>query len=92
MFDSRFPNIERRDSGPAHRDATADHEVGYEAAYVPAALATAQAEGAAQPFYCCTHCDWIGTLDEAASDGSIANQGDLCPDCFSHIEPNEVTL
>lgn len=28
-----FPNIERRDSGPAHLDATADEEIGYEAAY-----------------------------------------------------------
>lgn len=31
-----FPNIERRDSRPAHRDATADPEIGYEAAYLNA--------------------------------------------------------
>jgi len=31
-----FPNIERRDSGPAFRDATADPEVSYEAAYLDA--------------------------------------------------------
>lgn len=31
-----FPNIERRESGPKHRDATADPEIGYEAAYIDA--------------------------------------------------------
>lgn len=31
-----FQNVERRDSGPAHRDATADPEIGYEAAYLNA--------------------------------------------------------
>ena len=40
-------------------------------------------------FYRCTHCEWLGPLDEAARDGSIADQGELCPECFSHIEPNE---
>jgi hypothetical protein len=31
-----FPSIERRDSGPAHLDKTADPEIGYEAAYLNA--------------------------------------------------------
>jgi len=40
-------------------------------------------------FYRCIHCEWLGALDEAGQDGSIAQQGELCPECFSHIEPNE---
>lgn len=39
------------------------------------------------PFYVCTHCDWLGTLDEAADDLSCGPAATLCPDCFSHIEP-----
>lgn len=31
---SLYPNIQRIESGPAHRDATADQDVGYEAAYI----------------------------------------------------------
>lgn len=40
-------------------------------------------------FYRCTHCEWLGTLDEAEDDLSIGPAATLCPDCFSHIEPNE---
>ena len=44
--------------------------------------------GQRAPFYRCTHCEWLGTLDEAEDDASIGPEATLCPECFSHIEPN----
>ena len=38
MNGALFLSIERRDSGPAHLDATADPEIGYEAAYIAAVV------------------------------------------------------
>lgn len=40
-------------------------------------------------FYRCTHCEWLGTLDEAEEDASIGPDATLCPECFSYIEPND---
>lgn len=40
-------------------------------------------------WYSCTNCIWLGTLDDASEDGSIADEGKLCPECFSYIEPLE---
>lgn len=42
-----------------------------------------------EPFYRCTFCDWLGFLADAGRDGSVAQQGELCPECFSHIEAND---
>jgi len=47
------------------------------------------AEHTPAQFYRCTHCEWLGTLDEAEDDASIGPEATLCPECFSHIEPNE---
>jgi transcription initiation factor IIE alpha subunit len=40
-------------------------------------------------YYCCTHCDWSGSLEEAEDDYSLGHADALCPECFSHIEPME---
>ena len=51
-------------------------------------LTTAKpSQGMQLEFHCCTYCDWFGALVDAAQDGSVAQQGALCPDCFSHVEP-----
>ncbi|MEZ2296468.1 hypothetical protein [Variovorax sp. RCC_210] len=33
----------------------------------------------------CNMCDWSGWSDECEQDGSVAKQGDLCPECFSTV-------
>lgn len=41
------------------------------------------------PFYSCTHCDWLGRLEDAQDDLSCGPEATLCPECFSHIEADE---
>jgi hypothetical protein len=37
----------------------------------------------------CTFCDWSGWSDECLPDGSVAQQGACCPECYGFVEAAE---
>lgn len=67
---------------PQHGEPSCPTPATQTAASLPAPAA-GQGEGI---YLSCTHCDWSGFIHELEADCSVADQGGLCPVCFSLCE------